>query len=434
MNLRRIKEIIYGVEPEFDLKQIVFHKICFIATLGLTIGLALSIYIRQWDVAVMVVLAQLVLTLCYWFSRIMRLFKVAWVLFVITSYVLFILNYFLNSGLDGTTLVMSFMTLSILFAGTESKYHWRWTLVHGIVFGGLVLMELFYGKDFLSLYKSEELRYTDHLAVYLLSISFFYLVFSLIREAYERQHEKAESRRLELKKNKEELQKSYTELTKLISIIAHDVRNPLASIEGYFELLTNDAIPKEEKAKLEKELLGMVQNTGHMLDDMVHWSKGQLGAYSTNFKTVSIGSWLNRTIDHLRGMAKAKGILIYDDYNGEEKMFCDPNLMTVVIRNLLQNAIKFTPPGKQINFKARSIEGGTWFEIKDQGIGIENDKIPALFSGKAESSLGTKLEQGTGFGLLIVKEYVDLHRGRVEVYSKVDAGSTFTVTIPNRPH
>lgn len=433
MTLRRIKDIIHGTEPEFDLKEIIFHQICFVATLGLTLGLGLAIYIRQWDIVLIIALSQLLLTLCYWFSRIMRLFRVAWTLFVLTSYAFYVINYFLNSGLNGTTIVMSFITLSMLFAGTESRNHWKWTLIHGLIFGGLISFELIYGRAYFQDYPSEDLRYVDHIAVYLISIGFFYLIFSLIREAYEKQQKMVNDQRIELSKNRDELEKSYTEVTKLISVIAHDVRNPLASIESYLELLQSETLSKEEKKLFEGELLKMVQNTGHMLDDMVHWSKGQIGAQSINFKLVSLGSWLNMTIESLKGMAHAKGVMLLEDYNGQEKIFCDPNMMTVVIRNLIQNAIKFSPAGKQITFKARKLKEVFWFEIQDEGIGIDADKIPNLFSGQTESELGTSAEKGTGFGLMIVKQYVDLHQGRMEVQSIKGQGSTFSLSIPHKP-
>lgn len=430
MNYQRFKELVYGSEPEFELKEIIFHKICFISTFALAIGLAVSLYINQWEMVMVIMFTQLVLTLSYWFSRIMGHFRTGWYLFVSISYVLFIANYFLNSGIEGTTTVMSFMTLSILFAVTKSKSHWKWSAVHALIFGSLIIYEQFYGRDLIIPYESSEYRYSDHITMYILTVGFFYLIFSLIKEAYENQQKKLAQQSLLLAENKEELQKSNKDLTKILSILAHDVRNPLASIEGYLELLQANAIPTAERGAFESELLNMVQTTGHMLDDMVHWSKGQLGGYQANFKEQTIGSWLNRTIEHLRGMAHAKGVGIDDDYNGSEKILCDPILMTVVIRNLLQNAIKFTPSGKRIQFKAQKIEGGYWFQIKDEGIGISPENIPNLFSGKAESVLGTKAEQGTGFGLLIVKEYVDLHQGKIEVHSKVGEGSTFTIIIP----
>lgn len=434
MSYKQFREIVYGREDEFDLKEIIFHQICFISAIALGIGLLLSINIRQWDLVLVVLGTLLVLVLCYWFSRVMGLFKVGWYIFLISSYLLFVFTYFLNSGINGATIILSLMTLAMLFATTDSKAHWFWTLVHGIVFSGLLLYEYYYGREYIVGYETEELRYIDMVLSYLLTLGLFYMVFRLIRQAYEMQRQKVEDQKIELQQSQKELQESYKELTKVLSIIAHDVRNPLASIESYLELARDGAIPEEDRMELKGELLKMVQNTSHMLDDMVNWSKSQIAGNHANFHLVSLGSWLNQTVEHLRGMAKAKGILFKDDYNGQEKVFCDPILMTVVIRNLLQNAVKFTPSGKEISLKVRSSKNAVLFTVSDQGLGISAEKQKNLFNGRTESVPGTQQERGSGFGLLIVKEYVDLHQGSISVESSPGKGSTFAVSIPFKPH
>lgn len=433
MPLQRFLNTIYGEEPEFSLKEIAFHKICAIGTGALMIALPFALAINELDLVLLILACQAVLVIFYWCSRIMRKFMIGWLGFSITSYAFFIANYFLNSGLDGTTVVMSFITLAMLFATSDSKHHWLWSTLHAIVFSGLIFYEYKWGNFIVNSYENEAYRFIDNAAMYIISVGFFYLIFNLIRGAYEDQQEQIKEQHKELSLQQTELQKSNTDLTKLLSIIAHDVRNPLASLQGYLELLQLEDLSLEERKEMEKDLLRMVIGTSHMLDDMVHWSKGQLNAeQNTNFKRVSLGSWLNSTVEQIRSMAHAKGLSLTDDYPGMEKVYCDPNLMTVVIRNLLQNAIKFSPKEKLIELKVYRKEKNICFEVIDQGIGIPSEKIPSLFSGKTESSLGTSNELGTGFGLGIVKEYVDLHRGTVEVFSEEGLGSTFKVCIPRK--
>jgi two-component system sensor histidine kinase/response regulator len=163
---------------------------------------------------------------------------------------------------------------------------------------------------------------------------------------------------------------------------------------------------------------------------MLNWSQSQMQGQTTQFKKVALWSWLNPTIAHLKDMAHAKGLQLIENYNGRDQLYCDPNLMTVIIRNLMQNAIKFTPRDGRIYFTVEKNKEGLSFCIEDKGIGMDADTQQKLFSEKQTSTDGTNMEKGNGFGLVIVKEFVELHQGSITVVSKVGLGTTFTVQIP----
>ncbi len=430
MPLTKFKDIVYGTEKEFGLRELIFHQVCFLSLVSLSFGLLLTINVKLWDLVIVIVITQLVLTLSYWLSRVMGRFHLGWGLFVIISYALLAAIYFLNGGINGSTNIVSFLTLAILFATSQSRNHWLWMLFHAVLFAGLTLYELNYGRSLITPYATEEERYLDAIYSYFLAIAIFFLVFRLVRQAYEKQKAKVEEQRLALEQNKEDLEKSNLELIKVLSIIAHDVRNPLASIQSFLELSADDGLPKNDQQEINTSLQHMVQNTAHMLDDMVNWSKIQISGTTTSFAELSLSSWLNKTIDHLREIAKAKGVILKDQYNGRQKFYCDPILMTVIVRNLIQNAIKFTPAGKIVSLKVYTDKSEIVFEIEDQGMGIPKEDQANLFSGKAAIQKGTQNERGSGFGLMIVKEYVDAHQGKIELKSIEGEGSNFIVRLP----
>jgi two-component system sensor histidine kinase/response regulator len=388
------------------------------------------VYIRQWDLALSILSALFILTLAYWFSRVMKKFMVGWVLYLVISYLIFTINYFLNSGINGTTIIMSFVSVAMLYATSSSKNHWIWTSLHGLLFSGLLLYELSFGGTLIEQYESEELRFIHTISSYILSLGFLHMIFRLVRRAYEQQRLKTEEQKALLETGKNELEASNKELAKVLSVIAHDVRNPLASIEGFLELSADDALSKDDRKELQDQLLKMVRNTSHMLDDMLNWSQSQMQGQTTQFKKVALWSWLNPTIAHLKDMAHAKGLQLIENYNGRDQLYCDPNLMTVIIRNLMQNAIKFTPRDGRIYFTVEKNKEGLSFCIEDKGIGMDADTQQKLFSEKQTSTDGTNMEKGNGFGLVIVKEFVELHQGSITVVSKVGLGTTFTVQIP----
>ena len=208
------------------------------------------------------------------------------------------------------------------------------------------------------------------------------------------------------------MSKSNEELYELLSIIAHDVRNPLASIESYLDPDTQAILNDNDRNEFNTELVSLVRNTSHMLDETLHWSRNKINKTAKiSLQPQAIGTWLNSTIDHLKSMAKSKGVLLLDGYDGSNHLNCDPNLMTVVIRNILQNAIKFTDAGRCINFKVEDDTDTFIFSVQDEGVGMSEAQIEGILEGHQNSTLGTNDEKGTGFGLQITREYIDLHGG-----------------------
>ncbi len=430
MSFERFKEIVYGNESQFGLRELIFHQVCFLSSVALTFGLLLTLRISQWDLSLVIVITLLALTLSYWLSRVMKKFTLGLILFVVIAYILIIFNYFLNGGINGPTSLISVLILAIFYASSFSGRHWIWTLLHGLIFCGLTYYEFIYDRKYIVDYENSEQRYSDIALTYLFTLAFLFLIFRLIRRAYELQKEKVDEQRKSLEKGKEDLEKSNQELIKVLSIIAHDVRNPLASIESFLELSADGGLLEEERKTINRDLHQMVQHTSHMLDDMVNWSKIQISGQTTNFHSRSLGSWLNKTVDHMKQLAKAKGVLFNADYNGRQKLFCDPILMTVIVRNLIQNAVKFTPPGKTVDLKVIQESKDLVFEIQDEGIGMTEDERSKLFTDKSVAKSGTQQERGSGFGLLIVYEYVQLHGGTISVDSELNEGSRFKVLIP----
>lgn len=430
MNWQRFRDIIYGEEERYGFRGVIFHQVCFLSLVALTAGLFLTIRLAQWDLTMILVGCQIALTLSYWLSRVMNLYVLGFSLFVTVAYTLIGFNYALVGGIDGTSDVISLLVLGIFFASSESRSHWFWAVLHGAVFCGLTYWEYVTDRSAITVYTDEFQRFMDTGLTYIFVLIFMFYIFRLIRRAYEYQKRQVEAQKLKLESNKQELEKSNQELIKVLSIIAHDVRNPLASIQSFLELSADgDLAPKDQKV-INQGLQGMVQNTSHMLDDMVNWSKLQISGQATSFHKQGIGSWLNKTVDHMRQMAKAKGVLFNDNYNGRLKLFCDSILMTVIIRNLIQNAVKFTAPGNVVRLDVSKDKTHMLFIVSDEGLGIPEADLAKLFTEKSISKTGTGEERGSGFGLIIVKEYIDLHHGEIEVESTVGKGSRFTVKIP----
>ncbi|MDD2358736.1 MAG: hybrid sensor histidine kinase/response regulator [Thiovulaceae bacterium] len=236
-------------------------------------------------------------------------------------------------------------------------------------------------------------------------------------------------------KQNEELQKTIIGRDKLYSVIAHDLRSPIASVKMVMDLLINN-IPKESLKPDIYELLMMANNltedSFNLLDNLLKWTKSQTGTLNTVFQNnVDLMNLIYGVIESINGVSKLKNISI----NLIGKTSCeariDIDMIKSVLRNLLNNAIKFSYEGTSIDVILTENEDRLIIDIKDHGVGISKDKQIKLFNIESHySSHGTDHENGSGLGLLLCKEFVKRNGGSLWFESQEEVGSTFSFDIP----
>lgn len=419
-----------GSEEEFSLREILFHKTCIIIALLLNVALGLAIFLNFWEVVLAVIVSEVILTIAFWLSRFMKLYLWGWWIVIIFSYLLFIINFFLNGGNDGPTLLLSYISLVFLSATTKSQYQWIWALIHSLIFSSLSFYVFYVDSSWINAYVSPEVRVLDLALSYIMGAFFISALLSMVRAAYEKQKEKAIAQHQQVLAKEQQLKDSNKDLTRILSILAHDVRNPLASIEGYLQLNESGDLDPNLRDSLNKDLLKLVKGTSYMLDDMLHWSKGQLHGHTANMSMQMLGPWLRPTLEHMEALAKAKNIQIKSFYKATERAWMDPNMCTVILRNLIQNAIKFSPAGTQMEISLKKEGANFIVSVKDEGLGINPEQLKKLFTINAESKIGTRKEMGSGLGLILCKDYTEAQGGKIWVESALDKGSVFSFNIP----
>lgn len=250
---------------------------------------------------------------------------------------------------------------------------------------------------------------------------------------------KLKKRENKIRKQKDELAELNAEKDKFFSIISHDLKNPFNSLLGFSELLHDDFDTLDEATK--KEFAGHIyegaQNTFNLLENLLAWSQTQSGKIEFNPSSVNINDLVTENLKLLDQTARAKNIQLQSDLKNDYLITTDHDLVSTVIRNLLTNAIKFTPKEGRVTISATMVSGAQSNEriaisVKDTGLGIAPENLEKLFKiGKSISTSGTEGESGTGLGLMLCKEFVEKCGGKIEVESQVGRGSKFTVTIPN---
>lgn len=221
---------------------------------------------------------------------------------------------------------------------------------------------------------------------------------------------------------------------KFISIIAHDIKNPFTTIIGFSEVLHEDfdELTSEEMKDYIFSIHDASKTTFDFLNNLLIWASTQRGQMQIEPEPITLHEMINASITLLHSNASRKNITILNNVDHSYKIFADANSMNTVFRNLISNALKFTPKGGNVTISAMRSNKHIDISFTDTGIGIDADKINELFSiDKNTSTPGTEEEQGTGLGLIICHEFVEKNHGKISATSIVGSGSTFTVTVPN---
>lgn len=240
---------------------------------------------------------------------------------------------------------------------------------------------------------------------------------------------------MKISKQTQELKELNAAKNKFFSIISHDLRTPFTTIIGFSNLLEN-RIDELDKPTI-KEFTSIIQHSSKqavaMLTNLSEWSRTQTGRMSFNPQPFNFKMVLDSVIDMLSETARLKSIRVTAEIAELPEVAADTEMIATVLRNLLSNAIKFTNAGGFITVSAIPYQQGLKVSVADNGVGIDAQNLDKLFRiDQNLSTLGTEKEEGTGLGLILCKEFIEKHHGKLWVESEVGQGSTFCFTIPKK--
>ncbi|MFY7898841.1 MAG: GAF domain-containing sensor histidine kinase [Chitinophagaceae bacterium] len=216
---------------------------------------------------------------------------------------------------------------------------------------------------------------------------------------------------------------------RIISIIAHDVRNPVASLKQIIEFSNNNYLTQQEAASMMQMAETHLDGTLDLLSDLLEWGRMQITAHANNPQTVNLYELVEAKFKNFYATALIKGNKLINLVDKDLVVATDPNAINFIVRNLLSNANKFTENGI-ITIYAQREKDTVLLSISDTGIGMEETVKHKLFDRSCKvTTIGTNNEKGSGLGLLFTKDFVELLGGTITVESKVDVGTTFYIEI-----
>lgn len=240
--------------------------------------------------------------------------------------------------------------------------------------------------------------------------------------------------REQIRKQNKALFESNAEKDKFFSIIAHDLKNPFNSILGFSDLILEQIKLKNYDA-IDTYAQIINQSTKSALDllmNLMEWTRAHTGRMEFNPVDIDLNKFIVETEYLFAATLKQKNISLKHNIPEKTVVFADENMIRTILRNVISNAIKFTHPEGQIALEVLKNQQECLISIKDNGVGITRDSLDSLFRiDQNKSTKGTLNESGTGLGLLLCKELIEKHNGKIWVESEPGKGSTFYFSIPN---
>jgi signal transduction histidine kinase len=252
--------------------------------------------------------------------------------------------------------------------------------------------------------------------------------------------EQLAAKNVEILHQKEELEKQKTELLELnatkdkfFSIIAHDLRSPISTLISLSEVLSTDMELLElvQQKEILQSLHMLSKNYLKLLDNLLQWARVQSGRMTAEPLEFDVSEVIQDVVNFYRPYALDKQIRLIDLNISQVKVFADKNMIRLILRNLISNAIKFTQPDGEIHISVVEKERVVEVTVEDNGLGMTPEVLQNLFRiDQTSSSVGTAGEKGTGLGLILCREFAEMNHGTISAESERGFGSIFRVTVP----
>lgn len=287
-------------------------------------------------------------------------------------------------------------------------------------------------RDKRILRQETDIRQSRRWIYYLISVSILIFVVSIVIYL---SHRKARRLNQLITAQHEELQQVSHVKDRLLAIVGHDMRSPLNMLLGLSQILQNEKIPKAKMEAYMQQLESTLTHTSSLMDNLLHWAASQMQGYKPHVQSVNIAEITSDAVLLQKARAADKGITLHQKVSPELLVKCDPDMLTLIIRNLVSNAVKFSSAGSDITVCSAEENNHTIISVTDNGTGMSNALLSHFNSTSLsglESTRGTDKEKGTGLGLLLCKTFTRLMNGRIfALPNPQGTGTIFKIILPH---
>ena len=415
-----------GSPDTHTLEARMFHITCIFTIVLFTCGICFNYLIGLYAICLILFPSVFAACFLYYLSKFRFRHSLAVSVFSVLGNIVFILYFLNDSGIDGPGLLIFLLFFFLLMSIVPVKQRKIWVVVNISIAMVLITVQHLYPEWIPLKHRDTLSRSLDFGYVYFLTLLIIYFIITSIINSYNKEKTLAENK-------SELLELANQSKDKLFSILAHDLKSPLNSIQNFLEISMDINIDETEKKIINMSLLRETKNTRQMLINLLSWSKTQMEGVTVNLVHLDLAEALEPTLLMQAGLAEEKGIALNNLVEKDIKVIADIDMLELVIRNLVNNAIKFTAVDGEINISAENRGNECWIKVQDSGVGITKKNEQHIFSLQSESTYGTNNEKGVGLGLVLCKEFILLQQGKIWVESTVGVGTSFFISLKLAP-
>lgn len=407
-------------DKTFPLQSRIYNSICVITIAVMIYSLILSLIIdlnESLIATVILIICQLYL---YYLSRYKGKTLLSFVFYSIIFNLYFSIAFTLHSGIQGSALLSFSICYFISIIIVPKRQYWFWTVANISLVVGLIAWEYYRPESIQVGYGTRTDRFVDIGSTYIVTVILILACLSYIINNYNQERQIAENnafRLAQLNKQKNDL----------ISIISHDFNAPLNNINNYLYVLNNIALEETAKSKYQADLSRMTFDTQNLLLNLLSWAKSNMDGMKYQLEPVNVHDSMVDTLSIYQKIAAEKHINLNYNIPDDISIIANLEMVEIIFRNLISNAIKFTPVDGVIRIFLETENGFHKISISDTGLGISKEKQPFIFETELSTTFGTERERGVGLGLKICKEFTENLGGQIWFSSEVGVGTTFCV-------
>jgi two-component system sensor histidine kinase/response regulator len=442
------RKSVFGNDATFDVQKRVFLLITHISIIIGIVGVAVDITL---NLGIFLTLFTLFTVLIVFYFHIKvrnsHLSAVVGLSFFGLSIVVFSFLWFYNGGYNGNNIILIFVYFIVIITILPDKFRLFAFFIYAGLISTLTILHYNY-PELVSNYENENLRYVDLLLGYFMYLILVYVIQNTILKNYETDRKKINTQKeqlnslvIELNETNNKLQNTIKNVEELnlskdrfITILSHDLRSPFQGLLGITKTLESNlnSFSDNEKQFYISQINNTLDKLYSFLEQLLLWGKIQKNGLVLNYEVCNVKELIAESLSPLT-ISAAKKKLIIELLCDDEFIFnLDKERISIVLRNLISNAIKFSPVGSKITLTAITENDELKISVIDYGIGMSEDYINKLFKlDEIVSSIGTDGELGSGMGLILSNDILKKHNGKITVQSKEGKGSTFTIALPN---
>jgi signal transduction histidine kinase len=444
----RYKEIVFGNETTFDVQKRVFllitHISIIIGIVGVIVDIVLNLGYFLTIVTAVTVLLIILFHINVRNSHLSLKYSLA---FFFLSIIVFSLLWFYNGGYNGNNIILIFVYFIVIVTILPKNFRLFALIIYALFIASLTFVNYHYPQLVVP-YQNDYQRYIDLMLGYFMYLILVFSIQNTILKNYEAdrqkisiQKEQLSSLVSELNETNHKLQNTIKNVEELniskdrfITILSHDLRSPFQGLLGISKILESsfNSIPDDEKQFYVSQINRTLEKLYAFLEQLLLWGRIQKNGLTLNYESCVVKELLAISISPLTASAAKKKISIELLCDDELTLTLDIERISIVLRNLISNAIKFSPVGSKIIISAYIENTDLLISVIDEGVGMTDEHLEKIFKiDKIISTIGTDGELGSGMGLILCNDILKKHNGKISVQSKEGKGSTFTISLPN---